>query len=197
MSAALPSALLRLTCRPNLTEGAYAFLYEIENEGPAEAFVMHATKSVDPVTHTGRPNDQAAVVILASDDAALVGKFIAPLPTDRRVAVPVIPLARRLAPGARLQAELKIVAPLAETSPYFPDLTLRRYEIMTVHAVAFTIGYWVTGVDQLVATPTEYAPDLFAVVTRNTLGSALGITQRFPTRGIQFFKRTDAFPRQL
>lgn len=109
----------------------------------------------------------------------------------------MVPLAQRLAPGARLQAELRIQAPLAETSPYFPDLTLRRYDIMTVQAVAFTIGYWVAGVDQLVATPTEHAPNLFAVVTRSTVGSALKTMQRFPTNGIQFFKRTDAFPRAL
>ena len=60
-----------------------------------------------------------------------------------------------------------------------------------------TIGYWVAGADGLVATPAEYAPDLFTVVTRNTLKSALRVTQRFPTTSLQLFKRTDQFPRSF
>jgi hypothetical protein len=197
MSAPTALASLRLSCRPSLGSGTYGFPYEVENVGSADLFVMDATPSMDPESRTASANEQAGVVMLTADDEAVLGKFPAPLPTDRRIAVPVIPLARCLAPGERLQRELRIPAPLAETSPYFPDLPLRRYEMRTVMAVVFAIGYWVAGVDNLVAVPAEHNPELFVVVTRNTLASALRASQRFPTHGLQFFKRTDAFPRTL
>src|SRR5215472_9782598 len=194
MSTAAGPALLRLSCRPSLDGDTYGFPYEIENVGCADLFVMDANPGMDLKSRTASANEQAGVVILTDDDEAIVGKFLAPLPIDRRIAVPVIPLARRLAPSERLQRELRIPAPLAETSPYFPDLPLRRYEIRTVKAVVFAIGYWIAGADNLVAVSAEHAPGLFVVVTRNTLASALRASQRFPTSGLQFFKRTDAFP---
>jgi hypothetical protein len=43
----------------------------------------------------------------------------------------------------------------------------------------------------------DYAPGLSVVVTRNTGRSARRVSQRFPTTGLQIFKRTDAFPRSL
>jgi hypothetical protein len=197
MNAPTASASLRLSCRPCLGSGTYSFPYEVENVGSADLLVMDATPGMDPESRMASANEQAGVVMLTADDEAVLGKFPAPLPTDRRIAVPVIPLARRLAPGERLRRELRIPAPLAETSPYFPDLPLRRYEIRTVMTVVFAIGYWVAGVDNLVAAPTEHDPALFVVVTRNTLASALRASQRFPTHGLQFFKRMDAFPRTL
>jgi hypothetical protein len=197
MNPSTASASLRLSCRPCLGSGTYGFPYAVENVGSADLFVMDATPGMDPESRTASPNEQAAVIMLTADDEAVIGKFPAPLPTDRRIAVPVIPLARRLAPGERLQRDLRILAPLAETSPYFPDLPLRRYEIRTVKTVVFAIGYWVAGTDNLVAVPAEHAPELFVVVTRSTLASALRASQRFPTSGLQFFKRTDAFPRTL
>ena len=58
-------------------------------------------------------------------------------------------------------------------------------------------SFRVAGLDSLAATPADYAPDLFVVVTRNTLKSALRVTQRFPTSSLQLFRRTDQFPRSL
>jgi len=155
---------------------------------------MEALPSVDRASREVRADDQAAVVISNAEDAVL-GKFVAPLPTDRRVAVPVFPLARHLPAGASLEGRLEIPLPLAETSPYFADLTLRKYEIVDIKGVAFTIGYWLAGVDNLVASPVDYAPGLFLVVTRNTLQSAKRVSQRFATTALQLFKRTDQFPR--
>jgi hypothetical protein len=63
----------------------------------------------------------------------------------------------------------------------------------------FTIGYWVCGGDGFVVTPTPYAEDLFTVVLVGG-GPAAGtmlVSQRFATRGLQIFRRTDDFPRTL
>ena len=143
------------------------------------------------------PNDTAAVVIAGEEGDAIVGKFAAPLPVDRRIAVPVFPLARRLRAGASLEGRIDVQLPLAETSPYFPDLTLRQYEIAEIKGVQLTIGYWVAGVDGLAAAAAEFAPDLFVVVTRNTMSSARRVARRYPATGLQLFRRTDAFPRSL
>jgi len=197
MSAPAAVASLRLSCRPGKAGNRLSFPYTIQNLGPTDVYVMNAMPGIDPATREARANDQAAVVILGADGNVVVGKFIAPLPTDRRIAVPVIPLARHLPAGGSLDQRLEIPAPLAETSPYFPDLPLRRYEIVDIKAVVLTIGYWPAGADGLVAAPADYAPDLFIVVTRNTMRSAQRVSQRFPTTGLQLFKRTDAYPRSL
>jgi hypothetical protein len=197
MSDAAPGAALRLHCQPSKTGSVLVFAYTLENQGPGEVYAMHAVPSVEPASGAARANDTAAVVIASDTGDAVIGKFAAPLPADRRIAVPVFPLARRLLAGASLDGRLEIALPLAETSPYFADLTLRQYEMVDIKAVVFTIGYWLGGADGLNAAPTDYAPDLFSVETRNTLRSARRVWQRFPTSGLQLFKRTDAFPRSL
>jgi hypothetical protein len=171
------------------------FPYRLENTGPDELFVMDAMPAIDPQSRKAVVDENAAVVICGEDGEVRLGKFIAPLPQDRRVALPIIPLARRLAVGETLDGRLEILLPLAETSPYFADLSLRQYEIVEVRRVVFTIGYWVAGNDALVATPADFAPGRVSVVTRNTARSAREVAQAFPTNGLQLFRRSDAFPR--
>src|SRR5690242_5962884 len=130
MSDSPTSADLQLSCQPSKAGNLLIFPYRLENRGPAEIYAMHALPSVDPASGAARANELAAVVIAADNDEAIVGKFAAPLPSDRRIAVPIFPLARRLPAGAGLDGRIEIPLPLAETSPYFPDLTLRQYEIM-------------------------------------------------------------------
>jgi hypothetical protein len=195
--AARGAAGLRLSCRPGKSGDTLLFPYTLENQGPADAYAMHALPSIDPASGAARADESKGIVIASEDGDAIVGRFAAPLPTDRRVAVPVFPLARYLPVGASLEGRIEIPLPLAETSPYFPDLTLRFYQITEIKGVQLTIGYWLAGVDGLAAIPADYAPDLFNVVTRNTMRSALRISRRYPTTGLQLFRRTDAFPRAL
>jgi hypothetical protein len=197
MSDTRNSATLRLECRPSKAGNLLIFPYTLENAGPADVYAMHALPSADATSHEAQGNDTAGIVIGSDNGDAIIGKFIAPWPTDRRIAMPVVPLARRLPAGAKLEGRIEIPLPLAETSPYFPDLTLRAYEIAEIKGVALTIGYWVAGNDGMSADPAEYAPDLFIVETRNTTRSAQRVSQRFPTTGLQLFRRTDAFPRAL
>ena len=197
MSDAATGPALRLSCQPSRAGNVLVFPYTLENQGPGEVYAMHALPSADPASGAARANDATPVVIASDTGDAIIGKFAAPLPGDRRIAVPVFPLARRLPAGAKLEGRIEIPLPLAETSPYFPDLTLRQYEIVEIKGVVFTIGYWLAGIDGLTAVPADYAPELFAVVTRNTLRSARRVSQRFPTSGLQLFKRNDAFPRSF
>jgi hypothetical protein len=186
---------LQLTCHPGKSGNMLTFQYAVQNTGGVEIYVMDALPTVDP---GGEPlaNEAFAVVMLGEAGDAVLGKFMAPLPSDRRIAVPVSPLARRLPAGARYEARLEIPLPLAETSPYFADLTLRQYEVVDIKGIDFTIGYWVGGVNGLVAAPCRYAPEFMVVATRDTLKSARAVSLRFPTTGLQLFKRRDAFPRK-
>jgi len=198
MSAASAAAVdISLSCRPGKEGQLLVFPYMAQNRGSTAAYVMDAVASVDEETGEPKANPQAIVVLHGPGDDATVGKFIAPLPTDRRIAMPVIPLARLLTPGATLEGRVEIPIPLAETSPYFADLPLRQYESVEIKGIVFRIGYWVTGIDGLAAVPSEYAPDLFTVVTRDTVRSARLVSQRLPVRSLQLFRRTDEFPRAI
>src|ERR1051326_7411327 len=99
---------LQLSCQPSKAGNLLIFPYRLENQGPAEVYAMHALPSVDPATGEAKANDSTAVVIAAENGDAIIGKFAAPLPSDRRIAVPVFPLARRLPAGTGLDGRIEI-----------------------------------------------------------------------------------------
>jgi hypothetical protein len=106
MSDPRTSATLRLECRPSKTGNLLLFPYTLENQGPGDVYAMHALPSADPASHEAKGNDTAAIVIASDNGDAIIGKFVAPLPKDRRVAVQVFPLARRLPTGAKLEGRI-------------------------------------------------------------------------------------------
>src|SRR6185503_19664629 len=97
-------------------------------------------------------------------------KGIAPLPTDRSVMVRIIPLAAKLSAGATLSRQLEIPLPLAETSPYFPDLPLRRYELVDIPGVLFSVEFLRSTAEGFTAMPVDFAPDVYRVSAKNTVG---------------------------
>jgi hypothetical protein len=131
MSGGRGGADLRLSCQPSKVGGALLFPYTVENRGSADVYAMHALPSTDPATGEARANDQAVVVILGAEGDVILGKFAAPLPTDRRMPSRYCPW-RHLPAGARLEGRIEIPIPLAETSPYFPDLSLRKYQVADI-----------------------------------------------------------------
>jgi hypothetical protein len=188
---------LQLTCRPNKSGNTLLFPYTLENLGSDDIYAMHALPGVVPASAEPCAKEFAPVVILGAEGDVIIGKFAAPLPADRRVAFAVVPLAQRLAAGGRLEGTVEVPLPIAETSMYFADLTLRQYDVVDITGVVFTIGYWRADAPGVMAVPAGYAPDLFSIVSRNAIGGAQRIAQRFPASGLQLFKRTDAFPRTL
>jgi hypothetical protein len=197
MSDAAIGPTPRLNCRPSKTGNLLIFPYTLENPGPAEVYVIDALPAADPASREAKANDLAAVVIASDDGDAIVGKFLAPLPTDRRIAIPMLPLVRRLAPGATIEGRIETPLPLAETSPYFPDLTLRGYEVTDIKGVLLTIGYWDAAPQEIVVRQSAYGPEFLAVAGADLPHRARRVMQRFPTTGLQLFRRTDAFPRSL
>ena len=191
MSDTQAGAVLRLTCQPSKTGGALVFPYRLANDGPGDVYAMQAL-SVE-----GAAASEAPVVIAGDDGDAVLGKFMPPLPNDRRIAVPIVPLARRLPAGAALEGRAEVALPLAEASPYFADLTLRQYEIVEIKGVRLAVAYWPADAADLVARPFGDAPDLLAILAADPARSARLASQRFPTNGLQLFMRTDAFPRIL
>jgi hypothetical protein len=192
MSDTPSSAALRLTCQPSKSGTALVFPYRLANEGPGDVYAMQAV-----ATSGSQAEDIAAIVIAAETGDAVIGSFMPPLPIDRRIAVPLTPLARHVPSGGFLEGQIEVKLPLAETSPYFPELTLRRYEIASITGVIVRIGYWPADTGDLVARPHAEGSDLLRIVTADPLGTCRSVTQRFPTSGLQLFRRTDVFPRAL
>ena len=199
MDISPPAERLKLTCRPGREGRTLVFEYALANLQGRDVYVHDALPSVNLTTRAASANPRAVSVIHSPGGDAIIGKFLPPMPSSFRPAVPVIPLAHRLAPGESMQRRLEAPEPLAETSPYMPDLLLRQYEIADIAAVVFTIGYWISGSDGFCVAPTPYAEGLFSVVM---VGGGPGagtmlVSQRFATRGLQIFRRTDNFPRTI
>lgn len=147
-----------------------------------------------PARTTRRGRGERPAVFIGSGGDAIVGTFIPPMPVDRQMAVPVIPLARRLSSGDVLEHRLEIPAPYAETSAWLPDPAPQHYVGTDIDGVVLAINYWPANMAGLVATEVPYAPGVHAITSPN--GGAI-VSLRFPTKGLQFARRTDAFPRSM
>ena len=195
MGESAASLDVRLTCRPSRSGNRLVFPYTVENHAGIQVYLADAMSVADSETHQLRMTDQWAVIIQRGAAEVVVGKYLAPLPPDRKPPLPLIPLVALLEPGAKLDRTLEVPLPLAETSPYLPDPTIRHYEIVDLQAVIFAVSYWPANVPGLFAAPAEDAPGLLAIAARNPTAAARIVSQRFPTTGLQLLKRTDAFPR--
>jgi len=181
---------LHLICKPAKAGNLLLFRYQVQNHGASDVYVMDAMPMTAPDGKTG-VNPNAVLVALGEEALAIVGKVLAPMPADRRMAVAAVPLACRIAPGGTLESELKIPLPFAETSPYYADARLRSYEPADITATCFVLGYWEAGA---VAAPAAYGSAHFRVAANGGAGLHY-VSQRFPTNGLQLLKRTDSFAR--
>ncbi|WP_198372839.1 hypothetical protein [Roseomonas rosulenta] len=188
---------LHLQCRPNKVADAFIFAYRAENQGAVPLYVMDAMPRVDPATRAVSANAQAAVVIRQEDGVAVLGKFIAPLPRDRVLIAPDLPLCTRLDPGQAIERELRIPLPFAEASPYFPDLRLREYALAEVNAIAFAIGYFPADARGLYAAPAAYAPEYQVLALAGPPPPQGLAVQTLPVKKLEILKRLDAFPREV
>jgi len=184
-----------LECQPTRVGNNLSFPYTITNSSDVDIYVMDAVPAVDPSTRQAVADRNSVVIYLMSDGRAHVLRGIAPLPTDRRVYMRVIPLAVKLAAGATLTRQIEVPLPLAETSPYFPDLPLRQYEPVDLPGVRFSVEYLRGTVEGFSATPVDFADDLLRVAARNTVGMTERVSCSYQTQRISIMKRTDAFPR--
>jgi hypothetical protein len=85
--------------------------------------------------------------------------------------------------------------PLAETSPYFPDLLLRDYRQQEIQGIRLKVEYLPVTVEGFGAQSVDYAPDLFRVWGRNTPAQVEHLSSAFDTRQLSIMVRPDDFPR--
>lgn len=188
---------LQLQCQPGKVPDALVFAYRAENQSAVPIYVMDAMPRVDPATRAVTANDQAAAVLLRNGGVAVVGKFIAPLPQDRMMLAPDLPLCVRLEPGEAIERELRIPLPFAEASPFFPDLALRDYALAEVTGIILAIGFLRADTPGLYAAAAAYAPGLH-VISLSLAPIVAGLACRLlPVKKLEILQRTDAFPREL
>ena len=190
-----PFGDLRLTCRPGRAEGHLVFPYEITNAGPLPVLVMDAWPRI--AAGERGADAQVAQVLLRPDGVAVVGKYIPAIPPGMRIPVPVLPLCAVLRPTETLSRELRIPLPLAEQSPYLPELRLSGYVPRELRAMTFAIGWWPQAEPGIVAGPAPFAPGLQVVVPLGPLPPAGTAMQRFPTNRLEILQRKDGFPRDV
>jgi hypothetical protein len=195
-SASVPQAAdVSVSCRPDRSGDRLVFPYTVSNHGSTEIYVMDATPGFDPAS--GRPivDPNAPVIWLGADGFAHILRGIASLPGDRDVDVRVIPFAARLPPGETLERRLEVPLPLAETSPYYPDLPLREYQLTDIQGVVLIVEFLRNTVEGFGVEAAPAAPDLFRVWGNHTVGQTERTSCAFPSRQLQILKRSDDFPR--
>ena len=194
-SAMAQPADITLVCRPDRAGNRLVFPYAITNRGAVDVYVMDASPAVDPNTRQAKADPHSAVIWLAADGFAHILRGVAPLPLDRDVYGHVIPLGAKLSPDATLERSLEVPLPLVETSPYYPDLPVRDYQLTDISGVVLTVEFLRSTVEGFSAEPVDYAPGLYRVWGKNTVGQTERVSCRFPSRQLSILKRPDNFPR--
>jgi hypothetical protein len=184
-----------LACRPDRAGNKLLFPYTVTNHGTGEVYVMDALPGADAATRQATIDRHAAVIWLGADDFAHVLRGIPPLPEDRDILGHVIPLAARLPPGGTLQRTLEVPLPLAETSPYYPDLPVRQYELTDIQGVVLTVEFLRASAEGFRAEPAAGAADLYDVWSRDLFRQVERVSCTFPSRQLQILKRPGEFPR--
>jgi hypothetical protein len=192
---AAQSSGVTLSCRPDRAGNRLVFPYTVANHGAADIYVMDAALAPDRASDKLVIDRNAGVIWLGSDGFAHVLKGVAALPPDRSVDMRIIPLAAKLPPDGTLERILEVPLPLAETSPYYPDLPLREYELTDIQGVVLTIEFLRSSVEGFAAAPAAEAPDLFRVRAQHTVGQTERVSCAFPSRQLQMLKRPGDFPR--
>jgi hypothetical protein len=184
-----------LTCQPTREGDTLVFSYQVTNGGKADIYVMDAVAEWDADANKAHVNPNSAVIALGSDGFAHILKGIAPLPPGRSVAVRVIPLAAKLPPGGTLDRRLVVGQPLHETDPYHPDLPVRQYRQREIAGIVLVVQYLPATAEGFAAVPSDVAPGLYRVMAKDTVGQAVPVSCRLPSRGLTILQRTDDFPR--
>ncbi len=190
-----PYGDLRVTCQPNRADGHLVFPYEVTNAGPVPLLVMDAWPRLTDGVRGADPD--LAQVVLREDGVAVIGRFVPAVPPLMRLAIQTLPLCTVLPPTETLRRELRIPLPLAEQSPYLPELRLSQYTPGELRGVIFAIGWWPQSQPNLATGPVDFAPELHAVVSIGSVPPAGAATQRFPTSRLEILRRLDGFPRDI
>ena len=183
-----------LDCQPARDGDTLVFPYAITNKSRGDIYVLDALPEMDPATGQARVNLNSAVIVRGDDDFAHILRGIAPLPSDRTVSVRIIPLATKLPAGSTLKRQLTIGIPLHETGPYHPDLSIDKYRQRDISGVILTVHTLAASVEGFGAVPVDFAPGLFRVFAKDTVGQVASVSCRFSTRSLSIFIRTDNFP---
>jgi len=183
-----------LDCHPTREGDTLVFPYTLTNTSGGDVYVLDALAEMDPATGQARVNLNSAVIARGEDDLAHILRGIAPLPPGRTVSVRIIPLATKLPAGSALKRHLTVDIPLHETGPYHPDLPVNKYRQRDIRGVILTVHYLAASAEGFGAAPVDFAPGLFRVFAKDTVGATSAISCQFPTRGLSILVRTDESP---
>ncbi len=182
-----PLPQVTLQCAPARNGNELVFPYTVTNGGPGDVYVSDAFHHVDPVTHAVSVDHALVSIQMEPDNFALILRGVPQrtMPVTR----PIHPLMHRLAAGQKLERELRVPLPLAETSPYQPYGNVRDYVMKPIEGVVLAVDWMAASTEGLVATPAVGADDLYTLQASNYLRDMQRLTSRHPTRGLSILER--------
>lgn len=184
-----------LDCQPTREGDTLVFPYKITNTSGGDIYVLDALPEFDAATGMARVNLNSAVISLGEDGFAHILRGIAPLPPGRKVSVRIIPLGTKLPTGDTLERRLTVELPMHEIGPYNPELPVNKYRQREIRGVILTAQYMAASTEGFAAAPVDFAPGLFRVSAKNTIGQVSSISCQLPARGLTILVRSDDFPR--
>lgn len=182
-----PAPQVTLQCSPSRSGNELVFPYTVTNDGPGDVYVADAFHRVDPVTHAGSVDRALVTIQMETDNFALILRGVPPRTAP--VTRPIHPLMHRLGAGQKLERQLEVPLPLAETSPYEPYSNVRDYVLKPIDGVVLAVDWISASTEGLVATPAAGAEDLYTIQAPNYLRDMQRLTSRLPARGLSILER--------
>jgi hypothetical protein len=183
-----PAPQVTLQCTPTRNGDELVFPYTVANDGPGDVYVADAFHRVDPVTHVPSADPDIISIEMQPDNFAMIlrgNPRRPPFPVARAIQ----PLMRRLGPGQKLERQLSVPLPLAETTPYEPYSNVRDYTLKPIDGVVLAVDWMPAATPDLLATPAVGAEGYFTISAPNYLRDMQRLTSRFPTRGLSILER--------
>jgi|GEM_PF-3320631 len=184
-----------LTCTAAVRGNELAVSYTVTNTSDADIYVMDASPAVEESTRKAYANHDDAIIWLGESSVAHILKGIGELPAMRGVLVRVIPLAAKLAPGYSLERSLKIPLPLHEQGPYNSVAVEHAAKQQVSTSLQFHVDFLRSTVDGFAAEQRDYAPDLYVVKGKYTVGQIERLSCALPPLAPVILTRDDDFPR--
>ena len=193
--SASPIDDVTLTCTPERIDDRLVFTYEVTNRGAQDVYVMDAVVGIDPASRMPKLEPDNVTIWHGADGFAHLLKGLAPLPTDRNVAVRVIPVAVLLGPRSQMTRRLELSMPMAEQSPYFALGNLRDYRVAAIEGVALHVDVLRSTAAGFRAEPVAVSPEHFRAMSTALVTDLRRLVVSFRAKGLHLMVRTDAYPR--
>jgi hypothetical protein len=185
-----------LKCKITPSEDKITLTYSVENQSGKDIYLLDAHPRYDEESKK-RVADYKSFYLSSHDSSGFLLKGIPPLPEDKMVAMRIMPLGTKITSKQKIERTLELDLPLKEQNPWYyaPLEDEKDYEKTTITHLIVEVHFMRSTVEDFKAVPALFAPELFNVSSKFTLGTFEKLRSTIDLTETVLLRRTDVFTR--